>query len=217
MMPFTHDEFFAAFAAYNEAVWPMQVVLVFFAVMTVILAARPGAQEGRAVAILLGLQWLWMGLVYHLAFFSRVTPAALVFGAAFIAQGVLFLHAGARGMAFRLRAGRAGVAGGALVAYALLAYPLIGALAGQTYPAAPTYGLPCPTTIFTLGVLLWSERRVPARLLAVPLAWSVITIGVAVAFGVVQDLALPAAGALAAWLLLARGGPARALSMRGAR
>jgi hypothetical protein len=82
----------------------------------------------------------------------------------------------------------------AAAVYALAGYPLVGWLAGQRFPAAPTFGLPCPTTIFTFGVLLWADRRLPAWLLAIPAAWAVLGTTAAGSLGITEDYALlPAA------------------------
>ena len=43
---------------------------------------------------------------------------------------------------------------------ALVAYPVLSAMLGREFPEMPTFGLPCPTTIFTLGLLAflkWSK------------------------------------------------------------
>jgi hypothetical protein len=83
-------------------------------------------------------------------------------------------------------------AGWALIAYALIAYPLLGHAFGHRYPALPTFGLPCPTTIFTFGVLLLAAA--PRALFVVPLAWSAIGSVAAFRLGVVQEYGLLAAG-----------------------
>lgn len=70
-----------------------------------------------------------------------------------------------------------------------------------TAPAMPTFGLPCPTTIYTLGLLLWAERPMPRWLLTVPLAWSVLGASAARQLGVWEDLGLVAAGVLAGLLV----------------
>jgi hypothetical protein len=75
-----------------------------------------------------------------------------------------------------------------------VAYPLLGYAAGHRYPATPTFGLPCPTTIFTLGLLLWADRPMPRWLLAVPIAWSALGASAALQLGVPEDLGLVAAG-----------------------
>jgi uncharacterized protein DUF6064 len=57
----------------------------------------------------------------------------------------------------------------------------------------PTFGLPCPTTIFTLGLFLWCRRPTPWLLLVVPALWAAIAISAAVSFHVFEDYALPVA------------------------
>ncbi len=92
--------------------------------------------------------------------------------------------------------------------YALVIYPLVGRLAGHAYPRIPTFGLPCPTTIFTLGMLLLARRPVPWSLFVIPIGWSFVGAVAALELGVPQDLALPAA-ALIALVTLVLGDPDR--------
>ena len=202
-MPFTAEQFLDVFRRYNEAVWPAQWALLLLGVGAVALAVRGGPRAGRAVSALLGALWLWMGLVYHLGFFRAVNPAALAFGLLFVAQGALLLWWGAwRGrLALDVRADRAGAAGALLVLLALVAYPVIGHALGHRYPAAPTFGLPCPTTILTFGLLAWAAAPVPRLLLAIPVGWAVVGTSAALQLGMREDLALPVAavvGTLAA-------------------
>ncbi|HET7233699.1 MAG TPA: DUF6064 family protein [Longimicrobium sp.] len=213
-IPFTAAEFLRVFARYNQAVWPAQVVFIAAAVLALFLAARPAAAPapGRIVAAVMALFWVWMGAVYHALFFAPVNPAARLFAVVFIAQGVALAGWAAWGApSFRLRADTAGIAGAAIIVYALAVYPLLGYVAGHRYPAAPTFGLPCPTTLFTLGVLLWAERP-PRHLLAVPAAWAVAATGAALSLGMTEDLGLIAAAAVA--VPLAWGGK-RGVSGRG--
>ena len=52
------------------------------------------------------------------------------------------------------------------------AYPLIDALTGHAFPAAPVFGVaPCPSAIFTAGLLLWTRRGVPMYVPVVPVVW----------------------------------------------
>jgi hypothetical protein len=94
------------------------------------------------------------------------------------------------------------VAGLALIAYATILYPLLGALAGHHYPATPTFGVtPCPVTVFTIGMLLLATPRPPWRLLVIPAAWSLIGGSAAVLLHVPQDWMLLASGPLVLVLL----------------
>lgn len=201
--PFSTAEFLAVFARYNQGVWPAQVLFYVFAAAVLWLAWRPRARSGLAIGGALALMWAWMGIVYHALYFSRINPAAWLFAGAFLLQSALLLHAArSRGrLEFGPRKDLPGVTGAVLVAYALLVYPMIGYAAGQRYPATPTLGLPCPTTIFTLGVLLWAPR-IPLRLLIIPALWSIVGTSAALSHGMVQDFGLGIA-ALIVWTLLA--------------
>jgi hypothetical protein len=128
-------------------------------------------------------------------FFSAINPAATVFGAAFVAQGLLLLGLGGVGHSFRVgpRGGFANVAGWALVVYSLLLYPILGRLQGHGYPAGPSFGAPCPMTIFFLGIMLWSTPRVPVTLVVIPLLWTVVASTAALELGILEDLGLAVA------------------------
>lgn len=206
-LPFTRAAFFEAMAAYNDATWPAQFALELAALAVLWLALRRPRQAGRAVAGMLAGLWAWMAVAYHWLFFTAINPAAWLFGAVFMAGAAALLWSGLvkRGLSFGHcpRARRA--AGWALVLFALVAYPLVGWLAGHRYPAFPTFGLPCPTTIFTIGVLLWAEPSGSRWLHVVPLAWTAVGSTAAFLLGVYGDLGLVVAGLASAWALL---GPA---------
>ena len=206
--PFTTEQFFEVFRRYNEGVWPMQWALLLAAVAAVIVARRGDARLAWVPGGVLSALWLWMGVVYHLAFFRAVNPAAVAFGILFVVQAALLAWGAVGRRALTFRAGRdaAGVAGGLLLLYAMVGYPALGYALGHRYPATPTFGLPCPTTIFTFGLLLWARPRAPLVLLAVPVFWAAVgTVG-ALQLGVPEDFGLPIAAAAAASLLLWRGG-----------
>jgi hypothetical protein len=156
-MPFTIDDFLEVFRRYNEAVWPVQWILVILALVAVVAALR-ARWLTRAPALILAVLWLWIGIVYHLAHFRAINPAAVIFGALFIVQAGVFVWLGLRKPAIRftVRWDAPGVLGALMIVFALIIYPSLGWLAGHRYPAAPTFGLPCPTTVFTFGLLLWA-------------------------------------------------------------
>ena len=194
--PFTVDEFLGAFVRYNEAVWPAQIAFYVVAGVLVLLAVRPSRRSTQWITGLLALLWAWMGVVYHWGYFARINTAAYLFGAVFLLQAAAFVFAGVRRerIAFRFVPDGQGLLGAALVAYALIVYPIIGSLAGHGYPIGPTFGLPCPTTIATLGILLWVSGSVPTWLLVIPAAWSLLGASAAFRFGIVEDFGLLAAG-----------------------
>src|SRR6266508_3332576 len=212
-LPFSPRDFLELFGRYNVAVWPAQLLLYGIAALIVILVMQQ--ERPRLVLVLLAILWLWSGVAYHVVFFSAINPVAPFFGIAFVAQGVVLLWA-ARRPADAVAAPRrppAVHAGKALVAYALIGYPLLGYLAGHRYPETPTFGTPCPTVIFTLGVLLWTRRELSWWIVAIPLAWTIIATSAAVQLSVLQDYGLAIAG-LVSLIVLARGSTRRLETLR---
>jgi len=202
--PFTAEQFFDVFRQYNLSVWPMQVVLLAVALVLVALAlASP--RSSRVVIGALAALWLWMGVAYHLVFFASLTPAAYLFAAAFLAEAALLAWHGlrTRRLHFALpRESSATVVGAVLIAFALVGYPALGDALGQRYPAVPTFGLPCPTVIFTFGLLAWCVRPVPRSVLWIPAAWALLGSTAAIGFGARQDFGLLAAAIIALGVML---------------
>lgn len=205
-LPFSREQFFAVMAAYNEALWPAPWLLGALAVVMVALVLVAPARAGRPVATGLALLWAWVALAYHLAFFWRINPAAPLFAALSLAATAAFAWRGAWQGRLRFPAARTARSriGLALILFALAVYPLIGYAIGHRYPAMPTFGLPCPLTLFTFGLLLMATPGLPRALVPAPLLWAVIGATAAFALGVTQDLALLAAVAAGLYLLLER-------------
>ena len=208
-VPASAPELFTVFTRYNTAVWPAQIGLLALALglLVVVVRGRPGG--ARVVYGGLALLWVWCGAVFFLAFYARyagVAPLAYGMATAFVLQGALFARAAAvaGGGTMALRADVHGMAAAALIGYALLIYPLLASALGQHYPGQPTFGAPCPLTIFTFGLLLLAAARVPGHLLAIPFVWAVLGIFPVLRFGVVEDIGLIAAGLVALPLILGR-------------
>jgi hypothetical protein len=195
MLPFTVDQFFEVFAVYNRAIWPVHIAAYVLAVIVLWALFTERLWSGRAVAILLGAFWLWNGLAYHLSFFAPINPAAYAFAALFVVQGVLFVGYGLRGGPIvSIRKDARTLLAVAFIAYAMVVYSLIGVIAGHGWPRAPMFGVaPCPTTIFTFGVLMLATPSVPWWLIAIPVIWALIGSTAAVLLGVPEDLGLLAA------------------------
>ncbi|MGB3017034.1 MAG: DUF6064 family protein [Ignavibacteria bacterium] len=204
--PFTVEQFFDVFNNYNEAVFPMQAVFYLLSLFVVYLIIKPKSGTEKIVSGVLALLWLWMGIVYHLVFFTAINNAAYLFGAMFVLQGILFLVTGVfqSKLSFKFRFDIYGISGIALIIFALVFYPMLGNYLGHVYPSSPTFGLPCPTTIFTFGILLMSDRKCPAVIMVIPFLWSVIGFFAAFSFGVIEDTGLLIAGLLTLTLLLVK-------------
>lgn len=204
-IPFTVEQFFDVFGTYNAAIWPIQVLAYVLGIVALALAIREGNLSARIVSGILGLFWIWMGIFYHILFFRVINPSAWIFGIFYIFQGLLFLLVGTifGRLAFRFNLKPLPIIGGCFILYAMVFYPLLGVSFGHSYPRAPMFGVaPCPTTIFTFGILLWAAKSVPAYLLVIPLLWSFLGMSAAVNLRVPQDYGLVVAGVLGTALIL---------------
>jgi hypothetical protein len=208
-IPFTTEQFFGVFRLYNSTVWPAQVPLLALAVFAVIFISLRRPWSGVAVSGILALLWAWLGAAYHLAFFARINPVAYGFGALSILGGLLFAWHGVfrRRLKFAFTSSLRTGLGVVLIAFALLVYPVWATLAGHAYPELPTFGLPCPTTIFTIGLLALSSGTGLRAVLAVPILWSMVGSQAAFLLDVKPDFGLLAAGVVAIGLFV---WPARA-------
>lgn len=191
-IPFTIEQFFQVFEKYNEAIYPIQFALMLIAVVMIALAVSRKPSRNKIISGLLGVLWLWTGIVYHLIFFTAISPTAYLFGTLFVFQGLLFLYEGVARNRLSFRASRRfdGILGALFMAYALVIYPIIGYGLGRIFPSSPTFGVPCPTTIFTFGLLLWADRKVSLSLLIIPVLWSIVGTSAALNFGVKEDFGL---------------------------
>jgi hypothetical protein len=207
-LPFSVAEFLKVFELYNLAIWPAQILAYVAGLAVVGLVAKRSRHAGPVAAAVLAAMWLLNGVGYHLAFFSEINRAAMFFGAMFIVQALLIAWVGlvARRFQFAIRMDASTLVAALAVAYALVVYPLLGWGFGHVFPAAPVFGVaPCPTTIFTLGVLLLARPAVPAWLFVIPLVWSGIGGSAAVLLGVREDFGLIAAGIATLFVLVIAG------------
>lgn len=205
--PFTVEEFLGVFKSYNLAVWPMHVIAYVLGAAAVLFVFLRPRFTNRLVAGILAFFWIWMGFVYHLMFFSEINQAAYLFGILFVAQGLLLLIFGViiPRLNFGFKLNFAFFAGLLLVLYAMAIYPIIGSALGHGYPYSPWFGLaPCPATIFTFGLLLWTRKRVPFYLYLIPLIWSIIGFFAALKLGIGEDIGLLIAGVGGSLILIIR-------------
>ena len=129
-------------------------------------------------------------------------PAAWLFAGLFLVQAVLFLWtATQRRVEYFTSTGWTRIIGLGLIGYALL-YPFLTIALGHRYSATPTFGVPWPTDILTIGALLTSRGRVPAGLAVIPVAWGIVGGSAAVLLAVPTDYVLLGAGVLLATLLI---------------
>ena len=206
-LPFSTEQFFGVFEAYNRAIFPGQIIAYILGGFAVLLLFSQVALRDRIISALLATFWLWTGIFYHFVYFSAINKAAYLFGLLFILQGLLSLWLGVskRQMAFSFGQDAKSWLGLLLIIYAMVIYPLLGYAFGHRYPQSPTFGVtPCPLTIFTFGFLLLSSKRTSWQLCVIPILWSLIASTAAFILELKEDLGLLVAAFLSGLWLLGR-------------
>ena len=205
-LPFTVEQFMKVFESYNQAIWPMQILAYILGLIALYILLRKVSIANRAVSAILAIFWLWMGVAYHIGYFSEINKVANIFGALFIIQSILFIVFGVikQRIVFDYKLDKNTVVGGLFIAYALVIYSLIGIILGHTYPRAPIFGVaPCPTAIFTFGLFLYT-KKLPKSVLIIPLLWSIIGFVAALKLGIREDIGLLLAGLISTTMIVLR-------------
>lgn len=194
-LPFTPEQFFALFATYNQQLWLVVAGWYLASIGAVLAAWRNPANHSRPLTYFLAALWAWNAVAYHAVLFTRINPAAWLFAMLFAVQAVLLVWAGARrAPTYFESSGSRFLIGIGFIVYSML-YPFLSGL-GHAYPATPTFGVPCPTAILTIGLLLTVHGEIPAALAIVPALWGMVGGSAAWLLNVPTDVPLLAAGLL---------------------
>ena len=174
---FSPRTYYRLLELYNLSIWPAQLVALAIGVSIAVLLFRERRERDRIIAGLLAACWLWIAWAFHYERYAQINTAAPWFAGAFALQALLLAG-------FSAFAGRAAVAtarGGAriwsaIVAIAVVGYPLLAPLAGRPWAGAEMFGAaPDPTAIATVAALGPVRGRVRPLLLVLPLLWCTIS------------------------------------------
>lgn len=198
LLMFSPEVYFRLFVLYNQALWPVQVVVVVLTVAIVALTRRPSAAGTRTVAGLMAVSWAGIAWFFLLQRYAEINLAAPWFAAGFALQAVLWVGMVVVGRPLlSWGGGRYGRMGLALLGVAAVVLPLMGPLSGRAWTGVELFGLaPDPTAVGTLGILLAAPRS-PWLFWLVPVAWSLISGLTYVTMGVFSGLGTPALAGVA--------------------
>lgn len=203
--PFTTEEFFQVFQHYNDFLFPSQIVIILLGILSVILIHNKKESKNNFIAGFLAALWLWVGIIYHISFFTSINTVAYGFGGLFILQGIFFLIELVRNkLEFSFVKNTSSYIGYFFILFGLIIYPLISYFTANSLTETIALGLPCPTTIFTFGFLMLTAKKFSKYLLIIPTLWALIGTGAAINFGVYQDYLMLVAAIVANIYLLKR-------------
>lgn len=205
-VPFTLQQFLEMIEHYNATFGPIRVVAVVLGISTIVLGAVGEKYSSRISAGILAFYWIWVGIFFNGLFFSRLYALAIAFAALFLIQGLLFVYAGIirNSLSFSFKPTAYGVVGAIFIFYGIAGYPLIEYMLLRGGQRLLSFGItPCPTTVFTLGMLLWSKGKMPKYVLIIPFVYSVSGI-IPILLGITEDIGLVVSGIIAPILILYR-------------
>ena len=195
----------STFENYNLDIWPMQVVAYLLGIAAVFFAIKRSQYSDRIVVGILSFFWLWTAIGFFFLYFAPAYSFAYAFGGLFIIQGILFLADVVKPrFTFDFQGDIYSIIGVLFIAYAMIGYPVIGYFLGHRYPQSPPFGLtPCPVTVFTFGLFLLTNKKVPKLFLVIPLLWALSGV-MPVSVGILEDIGMIIAGVFGAALILYR-------------
>lgn len=198
----TVEQLLEVFATYNPQIWPMQIVAYVLGIVSVYLAVRKTAFSGRLIPAILAFFWLWVAFLFWLPSGLQGYVPGYLFTAIFLIQGVFFLvYTLKPKLTFGFQKDACSSAGIFFLVYALVGYPLVGALVGHTYPHMSPFGLtPCPVVTFTFGLLLLTGNKIPKALLVIPFFYSLSGF-LWMSIGMWEDVGMVASGLIGAVLI----------------
>lgn len=205
---FSPRAWYGLLAMHNQAWWPLQLAAPGIAAGVAWALHRRLRAALRLVLGVCGAGLLWVAVAFHAGPHAGINLAAPAFGWAFAAQGVALIALAL------LRPGLVLAHGGglrwlalALLASALLLYPVLAPWAGRPLPQTEWFALaPDPTMLAALaaGLLVLGGStglrhpwRTGVLLLVLPLVWCGVAGATAWVLGAPDWWCMPAAGLMA--------------------
>ena len=205
-LPFTTEQFFNVIEKYNLTMFPFQLIILLLGVICLFLLHSKLSSKDKLIGLYLGFLWIWIGVAYHLAFFTVINKAAFLFGGIFIIQGllILFYTFTKNKLVFTFTLKIKDYLGYFFILYGLIIYPIISYLVEGSFEKTIIMGLPCPSTIFTFGFFMLTDNKFPKYLLIIPSLWAVVGLSAAINIGVLQDVMILVAAITADIILIRR-------------
>jgi hypothetical protein len=196
---------------HNASVWPSHVAALVLGLAVLRLLDTPGPRQGRIIASILALCWVWVAWSYLLLRYATINWAAVYLAYAFTLQAALLALLGVAADKLSLTDARPLKAvAAALFAFALIVQPMIGPTFGRSWRAVEVFGImPNPTVVATLAILSLSTSPVKWLLLAVPILWCAVSGATEWTMGAPDWWIMPAAILITMALAIRTSWPAR--------
>ena len=191
MLSFSLEEFLVVLENYNVAIWPLQIIAYALILLVLFISLKPTKYSAKIVSLILSFFWLFTGIVFCFIYWAPTHIFGYIFGICCTAQGLLFLYSLIRSDITISLPNKTNMLIGILfILYAVIGYQILGYYLDHIYPKFFAVGLvPCPTTIFTFGLFVILNTKIPIKYVAIPF---VISLGgfLAAYNGIYEDIGL---------------------------
>jgi hypothetical protein len=205
MLSFSLEEFLVVRESYNLDIWPLQIIAYVLILLVLFISLTPTKYSAKIVSSILSLFWLFTGIVFCFIYWAPTHIFGYIFGICCTVQGLFFLYSLIRSdITIDPQDKSYKLIGILFVLYAIIGYQVFGYYLGHIYPKFFAVGLvPCPTTIFTIGVFLMMNTKIPIKYVAIPF---VISLGgfLAAYNGIYEDIGLIILGVWGIILIIKR-------------
>jgi len=190
-MLITGEQLLEVFAAYNQQIWPVQILAYTLGVIAFVVAYKKTSWASRVNFAILTFFWLWVGLLFWLPSALQGFSIGYVFMGLFLVEGFLLLIQAVKGkLTFGTYNRVHTIVGMLMIFYAMIGYPLVGFFVGHRYPYTPPFGLtPCPLIIFSFGLILLTRVKIPFSLLMIPFLYGLSGI-LWISIGIWEDIGM---------------------------
>ena len=204
---FTLERFLNYASIYNLDLYPAQYLMLGLGLIAILTVFFRTERSSRFISAILAFFYGWIGIQFYIIYFKEFMPIPFVFGILFIIQALIFILEGtiSNRISFQFKADLYGLTGALLLFYALLGYQALEYLLGRGYPEILSFGMfPCPTVIFSLGLLLWTEKKFPPYILIFPIINALSGFIPAFMIVIIEDIGLIISELLVLFLLSRR-------------
>lgn len=173
---FTPTAYYRQFELYNQAIWPLHLVAILFALLIGYALWKKPDRAGRVIAGLLVVSWCWVAWAFLYQRFYQIHVVADGYALGFVVQaGLLAWYGVVKNRLTRIATSRPRVIIGAgVLLIALVFYPFIALISGRSWLQFEMFALaPDPTVLATLGILL--VYKAPKVLYVIPVMWVVLS------------------------------------------
>ena len=205
MLSFSLEEFLVVLESYNLDIWPLQIIAYVLILLVLFISLKPAKYSPKIILAALSFFWLFTGIVFCFIYWAPSHIFGYIFGICCTAQGLLFFYSLFRSdITIGLPSKTIMLIGILFILYAMIGYQILGYYLDHIYPKFFAVGLvPCPTSIFTFGLFVMMNTKIPIKYVAIPF---MISLGgfLAVYNGIYEDIGLIILGIWGTILIIKR-------------